>query len=118
MSAKLLYVQVRPTVFFGVPRVWEKMEEKLKEIGKSSTGLKKTMANWAKGKGTEHCQMAQFGNSGSTPWGYGLAHTLVLSKIKDALGLDQCHGFFTAAAPISLSTLQYFSSLDIPVHSD
>ena len=116
MSAKLLYVQVRPTVFFGVPRVWEKMEEKLKEIGKSSTGLKKTMADWAKGKGTEHCQMAQFGNSGSTPWGYGLAHTLVLSKIKDALGLDQCHGFFTAAAPISLSTLQYFSSLDIPVH--
>lgn len=107
---------MRPTVFFGVPRVWEKMEEKLKEIGKSSTGLKKTLADWAKSKGSEHCEMAQFGNSGGTPWGYGLANTLVLSKVKDALGLDQCHGFFTAAAPISLSTLQYFASLDIPVH--
>jgi long-chain-fatty-acid--CoA ligase ACSBG len=107
---------VRPSVFFGVPRVWEKMEEKLKEIGKTSTGLKKTIADWAKSKGMEHCEMLQFGNSGSTPWGYGLANAVVLSKVKEALGLDQCNGFFTAAAPINLSTLQYFASLDIPVH--
>ena len=92
------------------------MEEKLKEIGRSSTGLKKTIADWAKSKGTEHCQMAQFGGSGSTPWGYGLAKTMVLSKIREALGFDQCLGFYTAAAPISLSTLQYFASLDIPVY--
>lgn len=103
-------------MFFGVPRVWEKMEEKLKEIGKSSTGMKKSIADWAKAKGSEHCEMAQYGNSGSTPWGYSLANALVLSKVKEALGLDKCEGFFTAAAPISISTLKYFASLDIPVH--
>lgn len=112
----MLHVQVRPTVFFGVPRVWEKMEEKLKEMGRASTGLKKTIADWAKSKGSEHCQLLQFGESGGTPWGYGLAHAVVLGKVKEALGLDRCSGFFTAAAPISLSTLQYFASLDIPVH--
>jgi hypothetical protein len=33
--------------------------------------------------------MNQFGASGGSPMGYGCAHSLVLSKIKDALGLDQ-----------------------------
>jgi long-chain-fatty-acid--CoA ligase ACSBG len=32
---------VQPTVFLGVPRVWEKIQEKLLEIGASVTGAKK-----------------------------------------------------------------------------
>ena len=41
---------------------------------------------------------------------------IVLSKIKEALGLDQTKGCFTAAAPIAPETLWYFASLDIPVY--
>ena len=44
------------------------------------------------------------------------ANALVLSKIKEAIGLDQTKGCFTAAAPISSETLWYFASLDIPVY--
>ena len=32
---------VEPTVFLGVPRVWEKIAEKMKAVGKSTKGLKK-----------------------------------------------------------------------------
>jgi long-chain-fatty-acid--CoA ligase ACSBG len=39
-----------------------------------------------------------------------------LSNIKKALGLDECKACFTAAAPISVETLNYFASLDIPVY--
>jgi long-chain-fatty-acid--CoA ligase ACSBG len=106
---------VRPTVFFGVPRVWEKMQEKLVEIGRQSTGAKKMVADWAKSRGTWHCKYAEFGAGGGGPLGYSLAHAAILSKIKEALGLDQCKAFFTAAAPISVETLNYFASLDIPV---
>lgn len=108
--------EVRPTVFFGVPRVWEKMEEKLKEAGRFTTGVKKMLSTWAKRLGTAHCAMAQFGESGTTPWGYSLAKLVVLGKVKEALGLDECRAFFTAAAPISIETLKYFASLDIPVY--
>lgn len=45
--------EVRPTSFLGVPRVWEKMQERMKEIGAKTTGLRKKVADWAKGLGLE-----------------------------------------------------------------
>ena len=106
---------VRPTLFFGVPRVWEKIAEKMWAIGKSTTGLKKVIATWAKAKGAQKNDMAQFGASGGAPCGYGLAHKLVLSKVQDALGLDQCRFAITGAAPIGREVLDYFASLDIAI---
>lgn len=107
---------VRPTLFFGVPRVWEKMMEKMVQLGRETTGVKKMLSTWAKGCASEHCSRMQWGNGGGAPWGYGCANSMVLSKIKEALGFDQCTGFFTAAAPISVDTINYFSSLDIPLY--
>ncbi|ETW01418.1 hypothetical protein H310_06947 [Aphanomyces invadans] len=107
--------EVRPTRFLGVPRVWEKIAEKLWDIGKTTTGLKRRMATWAKGIGTQKTQLAQFGDTGGVPCGYGCANALVLSKIKAALGLDQCRFAAVAAAPMSADILKYFGSLDIPI---
>lgn len=107
--------EVHPTFFFGVPRVWEKIQEKMVQMGRSVTGIKKALSTWAKGCGTAHCDMMQYGNDGGTPWGYGCANTVILNRIHAALGLDQVKGCFTAAAPIAPETLNYFASLDIPV---
>jgi len=86
------------------------------QIGRQTTGIKKSLSTWAKNCGTEHCRRMQYGNGGGTPWGYGCANSIVLSKIKEALGLDHVKGCFTAAAPIAPETLHYFASLDIPVY--
>lgn len=43
--------EVRPTAFLGVPRVWEKMQEKMKEIGKNASPFKRKVAAWAKDVG-------------------------------------------------------------------
>jgi long-chain-fatty-acid--CoA ligase ACSBG len=115
-SLSLTLRDVRPTIFFGVPRVWEKIQEKMVQMGRESTGVKKFLATWAKKMGTEHTKRSQFGAGGGTPCTYSCANALVLSKIREALGLDQCKGCFTAAAPISTDTLWYFGSLDIPVY--
>lgn len=40
--------EVRPTGFFGVPRVWEKFMEKMQEVGRQTQGVKKKIAIWAK----------------------------------------------------------------------
>ena len=66
--------------------------------------------------GTEHCRLLQYGNGGGAPWGYFWAKRIVLNTIKEAIGLDQAKGCFTAAAPIAPETLNYFASLNIPVY--
>ena len=43
--------EVRPHVFLGVPRVWEKMQDSMQTAGRSITGLKKKISTWAKGVG-------------------------------------------------------------------
>lgn len=46
---------------------------------------------------------------------YKLASFLILSRVKAALGFDECDRFTTGAAPIKKSTLDYFASLGMPV---
>lgn len=78
----------RPTAFVTVPRVWEKMEEKIISIAAQTTGLKKKIAEWAKAKGADGTY-AQI-NGGQLPSWWGLAKKLVFNKIKENLGFDQC----------------------------
>ena len=107
---------VRPTIFFGVPRVWEKMREGLLRAGSRLGSLQRQVGAWAKDKGAARSRMAQFGQPGGAPCGFGCAHNLVLSRIKRELGLDEAKACFTGAAPIDREVLDYFGSLDIPVY--
>ena len=59
--------------------------------------------------------MNQYPGTGA-PFCYGCANTVILTKIKAALGLDAAKACFTAAAPIAPETVWYFASLDIPVY--
>lgn len=106
---------VKPTFFFGVPRVWEKIAEKMRAAGKQVTGVKKRLVVWSKDKGTQKSNLAQYGQSGGAPCGYGCAHKLVLSKIKETLGLSECKLAATGAAPIAKETLDFFAAVDIPI---
>jgi len=115
-SLKGTLSEVRPTYFFGVPRVWEKFYETMMALGRSTTGIKKSIGSWAKGKGAEKTRLNQFGNGGGAPSGFGCANALILKKVKNALGLNECKLCFVGAAPISTDILQYFGSLDIPIY--
>lgn len=41
----------RPTLFLAVPRIWEKFEDKLKEIAASKPSFMQAISGWAKGHG-------------------------------------------------------------------
>ena len=47
---------------------------------------------------------------------YGLADKIVLSAVKQNLGLDACKFGFTGAAPIMTETLEYFGQLGIQIN--
>ncbi|XP_066941588.1 long-chain-fatty-acid--CoA ligase ACSBG2-like [Macrobrachium rosenbergii] len=106
--------EVRPTVLLSVPRVWEKIYEKLMEVGKSTKGMKKSVATWAKSIGSEICERRQKQDFGK-PVLYPIANKILFKKIKKALGLDRCKIFISAAAPISNEILRYFHSINVPL---
>ncbi|XP_010870129.4 long-chain-fatty-acid--CoA ligase ACSBG2 isoform X2 [Esox lucius] len=110
--------EVRPTAFMGVPRVWEKMQEKMKSTGAKSSTVRRKVAVWAKGVGlqTNLRKMNQNGAVVRTPVNYRLAKKLVFTKVRKALGLDRCTKCYTGAAPITKDTLEFFLSLDIPLY--
>lgn len=103
--------EVRPTFFLGVPRVFEKIEEKIKAIAGESGWLKMKIATWAKDVGYRSTIAQQ--DHRPNPWGFCLANTLVFQKVKEAIGLDKAKIIFVSAAPVSRSTLDFFASLNI-----
>lgn len=116
-----LLQQTRPTFFFGVPRVWEKMMDAMKAKSAGSSDGQKKIALLAKQVGLLHNQglAATGGKSAGDGCGGGLKYLLfkaiVYKKVKKTLGLDRCFLFGSGAAPIAKEVLEFFWSLDMPI---
>ena len=104
--------EVRPTRFLGVPRVWEKIFEKMQDVGRKTTGIKKSIATWAKSVGLEANTRRSKGDF-TKPFGFSVANAIVFKKVKAVLGLDRCVMHLSGAAPIAPEVVRYFHSLDI-----
>lgn len=106
--------EARPTVFFAVPRVWEKMQAKMQAAGAQSSGFRKKLVAWARRQGLAGGYAEQAGRSKGL--GYAIAQRLVFRKVRAALGLDQSRIQVSSAAPIARDTLEFFLSLGIPIY--
>lgn len=106
--------EIKPTVFFGVPRVWEKAHEKIEQVVSSQSKLKKSIFNWATKTGYDYIQ-AKFRGRTEKNIKYWFAKKLVLQKIHKNLGFDQCRLFYSGAAPINKRTIEFFLGLGIPL---
>ena len=110
--------EVQPTIFFAVPRLWEKFHAKLVDKLGEATGAKVHLLKWVRSVCT---QVSELKNRGQAlPMAlevqYKLADRLVLSKLKPALGLSRARFCVSGAAPISKEILDFFASLDVVIH--
>ncbi|KAL8606650.1 hypothetical protein ACOMHN_025749 [Nucella lapillus] len=105
--------EVRPHVVLGVPRVWEKMQEKMQTAALSLTGLKKKLGRWAKAVGVKgnYAKM----NGQSPPFTMGIAEVILFKKVRTLLGMDRCVFRLSGAAPITKDTLEYFMGVNQPI---
>ena len=106
--------KVRPTVFLAVPRVFEKIHEKMLEIGAQNSKLKQWISAWAKDVGARASDMYDAGDS-DRPMFFNLANSVIFNAVKKNLGLDRCRLIVNASAPLQKSTDEYFRSLFIRI---
>jgi long-chain acyl-CoA synthetase len=109
--------EVRPSVFFGVPRVFEKMASAAQLQIAQAKGGKGKIARWAVRTGQEWHRREREGVRRG-PKSYiakTIATALAHKKAKRAMGLDRARIVVCGAAPVPQETLSFLSGLDIPV---
>ena len=109
--------EVEPTIFFAVPRVWERFYAGVTTQLGHATGAKAKIASWARGVGSK---VTDVRNRGGEPSGmlaaqYKLANALVFSKVKQALGMGKVRVAASGAAPLSKEIQEFFGGLDITI---
>ena len=110
-------VEVRPTLFFSVPRLYEKVYSGILETVSESSFIKKSLFNWAVRVG-EKARIYRNGNK-EMPFMLGkkwaVASKLVFSKIRQKLGLDRTNFFASGAAPLSAEVSRFFGTMGIDI---
>lgn len=109
---------VKPTVFFGVPRVYEKMYSAIKNGLKKKGALARKMVGYFSQVSSSYF-LAK--NQGKTPslWvslQYELGVKKVFKKLKNQIGFDRTRICVSGAAPISKDIVQFFTGLDMPIY--
>jgi long-chain acyl-CoA synthetase len=107
--------EVQPTVFFGVPRVWEKFHAGVASKLKLATGVKLKLVNFARRTGTAVSELKCQGKpiTGALALKYKLANKLIFSKLKPAIGMGNARICVSGAAPIAPDVLEFMASLDV-----
>lgn len=107
--------ETRPTLVFGVPRVWERLQAGIEARLSTAPRGRALLSRWAMRTGR---RTAAIRNEGGQPGLWlrlreQLAAKLVHRKIQRALGLDQARICTSGAAPIAVEVLEYFAGLGI-----
>lgn len=105
--------QVRPTVFVGVPRVYEKIRQAVEQKS-SASPVKKRILSWAVQTGARR-RDAVYDGRRPTSLAWKMAHKLVYSKVAEAFG-GRGATFLSGGAPLGIDTAQWFASVGIPLY--
>ncbi|MCW2867732.1 MAG: long-chain fatty acid--CoA ligase [Marmoricola sp.] len=111
--------RVRPTAFFGVPRVWEKLQTGIQGLlGAETDEAKRTAVAEAMAVGLAHVESQQVGHTTSPELEdrFAAADREVLRPIRSLLGLDRVTWAGSASAPMPLETARFFAGLGMAVY--
>ncbi|OBH91600.1 fatty acid--CoA ligase FadD11 [Mycobacterium sp. E2989] len=109
---------VRPTVWGGVPRVWEKLKAGIEfAIDNEADEVKRQALRWAMSvaakRGAALLAGEPIADELAAEWAQ--ADELVLSKLRERLGFGELRWAVSGAAPIPKETLAFFLGLGVPI---
>jgi long-subunit acyl-CoA synthetase (AMP-forming) len=110
--------EVRPSWFFAVPRIWEKLKAAIEAgIEAEQDAAKKEATRWALDVGLRKVRAEQAGEEVGEDLAqeHAKADELVLSKIRARLGLDAVESVNVGAAPTPREVIEFFHAIGIPL---
>ena len=110
--------EVRPTWWFSVPRVWEKLKAGLEaSFAGEEDENRKAAIEWALDVGRQRVRAEQAGEElpDDLREQHENAESIVLSKIREKIGLDQIEACNVGAAPTPPETIEFFHSIGVPL---
>jgi long-chain acyl-CoA synthetase len=110
--------EVKPTWFFAVPRIWEKLKAAIEAgVAAEQDAAKKQATEWALGVGLKKVRAEQAGEEVPEELAqeYAKADELVLSKIRARLGLDEIESVNVGAAPTPREVIEFFHAMGVPL---
>ncbi|MEV5891225.1 AMP-dependent synthetase/ligase [Nonomuraea fuscirosea] len=109
--------QVRPMMFFGVPRVWEKMMARLLAVLATQPEEQQAAVRQAMAAGAAYVEAGQYGHT-ITPEiqaAYDKADASLLSVIRGMIGFDRAEWTATGAAPLAPEVQRFYAGLGLKV---
>jgi long-chain acyl-CoA synthetase len=111
--------EVHPEEFFGVPRVWEKIQSGVAGLlAMEQDADKRAAVEAAMRVGTEYVESLQVGHTTSPELQarFEAVEAAVLRPIRAMLGLDRVIWAGSASAPMPLDVARFFAGLGLPIY--
>ncbi len=110
--------EVRPSWFFAVPRIWEKLKSAIEAgIEHEQDPERKAAVKGALELGLRKVELEQAGEEVPAELAaqYAKADEMVFSKMRERLGFDQVESVNVGAAPTPPEVIKFFHAIGIPL---
>jgi len=109
--------QVRPTWFFAVPRIWEKLKAGLETMQAAQPPEQRKPIEDAMAASRQRLRLRQRGEPVPEELERQVADAdeRLFSKLREMLGLDQIVAVNVGAAPTPVEVLEFFHAIGVPV---
>ncbi len=107
----------RPTVFFAVPRVWEKLQVAVLEKMEEAPWLMRRIVRRYIEMG-RHLEAVHEAGRRPAPWEslpHAVLDAVLGARIRQEIGLDRAHILITAAAPIHPDLVRWLHGIGLPI---
>jgi long-chain acyl-CoA synthetase len=107
--------EVAPTMFLGVPRIWEKLHAAI-HIRMQETGrLRRRFFEWALAACEPFAEKAPHQRSAGEKLKFAIAYLGIFRALQNFIGLRRARVALTGAAPIPPAIVRFFRTLGVPL---
>ena len=107
--------EIGPTIFLGVPRIWEKFHAAIEIKVREAGGLRRQLYERAMATVKPLAEVPQAQWSWRQQLGYWFWYFLLLRALNNYIGLRKCRIAISGSAPISPDMLRFFRTLGVSI---